>query len=125
MPVTSAARFEAGAPAHTAGAGWAAALDLLAAAGPEDVWRWVDRLADRLATGGTALGLSVVSPRTADARSALVTVAVPGVSPETVATRLAAADVVASVRHAGVRLSPAGWNDDTDVDAALAALASL
>ena len=106
VPVGSAARFEAGAPAHTAVAGWAAALDLLAAAGPEDVWRWVDRLAERLATGCAELGLTVVSPRTAGARSALVTVAVPGVAPEAVAAGLAAADVVASVRGAGVRLSP-------------------
>jgi cysteine desulfurase/selenocysteine lyase len=125
VPVGSAARFEAGAPAHAAVAGWAAALDLLAAAGPEDVWRWVDRLAERLATGCAELGLTVVSPRTAGARSALVTVAVPGVAPEAVAARLAAADVVASVRRAGVRLSPAGWNDDADADAALAALAAL
>ena len=125
VPVGSAARFEAGAPAHAGVAGWAAALALLAAAGPEDVWRWVDRLAERLATGCADLGLSVVSPRTAATRSALVTVAVPGVPPEAVAAGLAAADVVASVRGAGIRLSPAGWNDDADVDAALAALAAL
>ena len=125
VPVGSAARFEAGAPAHTAGAGWAAALDLLASAGPEDLWRWVDRLADRLATGCADLGLSVVSPRAAAARSALVTVTVPGVPPEVVSARLAAADVVVSGRGAGVRLSPAGWNDDADVDAALGALAAL
>jgi hypothetical protein len=54
-----------------------------------------------------------------------VTVTVPDVEAEVVGARLAAADVVAAVRKAGVRFSPAGWNDDTDVDAALAALAAL
>lgn len=125
VPIGTAARFEAGAPAHTAVAGWAAALGLLAEAGVADVWRWVDRLAGRLADGCADLGLAVLSPRAPDTRSALVTVAVPGLDAEAVVTRLAAAGVVVSARGGGVRLSPAGWNDDADVDAALAALAAL
>jgi selenocysteine lyase/cysteine desulfurase len=125
VPVGSAQRFEAGAPNHPGVVGWAAAIGLLEDAGVDAVWRWVDRLAERLAAGCAALGLEVVSPRSPSARSALVTVAVPGMTPAVVVDRLAAADVIASARAAGVRLSPAGWNDDTDVDAALAALASL
>jgi cysteine desulfurase/selenocysteine lyase len=126
VPVPSAARFEAGAPAHSAVVAWAAAVGLLQDAGIGSVWRWVDRLAGRLATGSADLGLTVLSPRApVGARSALVTVAVPGLAPDVVVDRLAAADVAASVRGAGVRLSPAGWNDDADVDAALAALAGL
>lgn len=125
VPVPSAARFEAGAPGHGAVAAWAAAVDLLGGAGIDAVWAWVDRLATRLATGCAGLGLEVLSPRSDAARSALVTIAVPGVAAADVVARLAAADVVASARGDGVRLSPAGWNDDADVDAALAALGSL
>jgi selenocysteine lyase/cysteine desulfurase len=126
VPLGSAARFEAGAAGLAAVSGWAAAVDLLADAGMPAVWSWVDRLASRLATGCADMGLEVVSPRSPTAaRSALVTVTVPGVEPAAVGARLAAADVVVSVRKAGVRLSPAGWNDDTDIDAALTALAAL
>jgi cysteine desulfurase/selenocysteine lyase len=122
----AAARFEAGAPNHAGVVGWSASLGLLEDAGIDAVWRWVDRLAERLASGCADIGLSVVSPRSSvAARSSLVTVAVPDVPAEDVVARLAAADVVASVRGTGVRLSPAGWNDDADVDAALAALAAL
>jgi cysteine desulfurase/selenocysteine lyase len=121
VPVDSAARFEAGAPSHTAIAGWAASLDLLGTAGIPAVWAWVDRLATRLASGCADLGLTVLSPGS----SALVSISVPGLAAADVVSRLADADVIVSARGDGVRLSPAGWNDDADVDAALAALAAL
>lgn len=125
VPVGTAARFEAGAPSHTAIAGWGASLGLLGSAGIPAVWAWVDALATRLADGCAELGLTVLSPRTAATRSSLVTVTVPGLSSSDVVDRLAAADVIVSARGDGVRLSPAGWNDASDVDAALAALAAL
>lgn len=125
VPVDAAARYEAGAPGHAGVVGWAAALGLLEDAGVEAVWAWVDRLTTRLTSGCAALGLTVLSPRSEAARSALVRIEVPGRPAADVVAHLAAADVVASARGAGVRLSPAGWNDDRDIDAALAALASL
>ncbi|QYG92309.1 aminotransferase class V-fold PLP-dependent enzyme [Iamia sp. SCSIO 61187] len=121
----TAARLESGAPNHAGVAAWGAALGLLADAGADAVWAWVDHLATRLADGCAAAGLDVVSPRSDGARSALVTVVVPGQPADRVVARLAAADVVASARGPGVRFSPAGWNDEADVDAALAALVAL
>lgn len=118
-------RIEAGAADLGAAAAWGASLDLLATAPPGAVWTWCDRLATRLAEEARRAGFLVRSDRSGPARSAIVAVEVPGLDAVDVATRLADADVVVSARSGGVRLSPHGWNDDADVDAALAALRSL
>lgn len=125
-----ARRYEGGARDPVAAAALVASLDLLAAAGPGRVWRWVDRLCTRLAEGARDRGLEVLSDRTdgpgaPEGRSALVTVAVPGVEALDVVARLAEDGVVAAARGGGVRFAPHGWNDDGDVDRALAALAAL
>lgn len=123
-PATSARALEVGALNHTGIAGLGAALDLLAEAGPEAVWTWVDALCRRLADGLADLGATVFSDR-GDARSSLVTVAVPGVDAEDARARLAEADVIVATRGDGLRLSVHGWNDDDDIDAALAAVSTL
>lgn len=124
-PGTSARAHEAGALNHAGLAGLGAALDLLAAPGPEAVWSWVDDLARRLAEGLAALGATVRSGRDGDERSALVSVALPGLTPLEARDRLAVAGVVAAPRGEGLRFSPHAWNDRADVATALAAVAAL
>lgn len=124
-PARSARAHEPGALNHTGIAGLGAALDLREESDPADaVWAWVDRLCGRLADGLAGLGATLLSDR-GDGRSSLVTASVPGLDPEVVRARLAAADVVVAPRGGGVRFSVHGWNDDADVDAALAAVAAL
>ncbi len=123
-PATSARAHEVGALNHTGIAGLGASLELLAGAGPDEVWAWVDGLCRRLADGLVDLGATVLSDRQGG-RSSLVTAAVPGLDPEEVRARLAEADVVAAARGDGVRFSVHAWNDDDDIDAALNAVGSL
>ncbi len=121
----TARRVEAGAADLGGAAAWAASLALLAEATVPAVWAWADHLAARLVDGCRAAGLVVRSDRAFGARSTIVSIEVPGVAADDVVTRIAASDVVASARDGAVRLSPAGWNDESDVDAALAALRAL
>lgn len=120
----TAARFEAGAPNHAGVAGAQAGAEILATAGIDTVWAWVDHLTARLRAGIAAAGLTVVSPP-GEARSALVTVAVPGVAADDVVARLRAAGVVASARGEGIRFAPAGWTTVAEVDRAVDTLRSL
>ena len=122
--VASARRYEGGALDHSGLAGLGAGLDLLAGAGVEAVWDWVDHLADRLAVGLAAAGATLLSSR-GEGRSALVAVTVPDRGASDVMAALAAAGVVVAARGDGVRFSPHGWNTEAEVDAAVAAVASL
>lgn len=123
--VDSARRFEGGTANTTGIAGLGASLDLLTEAGIDRVWAWVDGLCDRLAAGVVGAGAQVLSHRSPAGRSAIVSVAVPGVDPATVVARLADAGVVARARAGGVRFGPHAWNDPSDIDAAVAVIAAL
>lgn len=122
---TSARRFESGAHNHTGIAGLGAGLDLLADAGPDAVWAWVDHLATRLADGLGALGVEVVSARSNGERSGIVTAVLPGLDPLDAVARLERLGVVVAARGPGIRFSPHAWNTTAEVDAALAAVASI
>ena len=118
----SARRFEGGSYNLTGAVGLAASLDLLADAGIEAVWRHVGRLCDRLAAGAAEFGAEVLSDRTGEGRSSIVSLRLPGVDPAEAVEQLRRAGVVGAARAGGIRLAPHGYNDDDDIDAALAAL---
>jgi selenocysteine lyase/cysteine desulfurase len=121
----SARRFEGGTANTTGIAGLGASLDLLTEAGIAGIWAWVDKLCDRLVAGVTAAGAQVLSDRSSEGRSAIVSVTVPGVDPATVVARLAEAGVVVRARAGGVRFGPHAWNDTSDIDAAVAVIADV
>ena len=122
--VPSARRYEGGALDHSGIAGLGAGLSLLAGAGVDAVWAWVDHLTDRLAAGLAAAGATVLSSR-GEGRSALVAATFPDREAVDVVAALAAAGVVVAARGDGVRFSPHGWNTEAEVDAAVAAVAAL
>jgi selenocysteine lyase/cysteine desulfurase len=101
-----ARRFDVS-PAWPAWIGQQVALDLLLAVGINRIHRHDLRLANRLRTG---LGLP-------PGESAIVIADVE--RPHDVAHRLAAADIVASVRAGSLRLACHLYNDDADIDRAL------
>ena len=122
----AARRHESGTPNHAGRAGLGAALDLLHAAGTEAVWTWVDRLVGRLVEGLEGAGAEVLTRRPEGAGSGIVAAVVPGPGDaEEAVGRLGEAGVVASARRGAVRFAVDGWNDDTDVDAAVEAVAAL
>jgi selenocysteine lyase/cysteine desulfurase len=123
--VDSARRFEGGSINHGAIGALGASLELLLAAGIEDVWAWVKDLTERLVDGLDDLGIDVAAVPRGDEAAAIVTVPIPDASAEDAVARLAAEGVVASARGGGVRLAPHGWNTPDDVDVVLAEVATL
>jgi selenocysteine lyase/cysteine desulfurase len=121
----SARRFEGGSYNITGAVGLAASLDLLADAGVDAIWSHVDRLCDRLASGAAELGAEVLSDRTGEGRSSILSLRLPGVDPAEAVEQLRRAGVVGAARAGGIRLAPHGYNDDADVDAALEALRAI
>lgn len=121
----SARRFEGGTMNTALIAGLGASIELLHRAGDGDsngigaIWNHVSALGDRLCDGLADAGATVLSDRSVDGRSAIVTFTLPGVDAETVIERLREADVVCSPRGGGVRVAPHGYNDAADVDAVI------
>jgi selenocysteine lyase/cysteine desulfurase len=117
-----AGRFEEGTP-NTGGIfALGAAIDLLLEVGIESVAGRVLALAQRLAQGLEERGARLLSPRAAADRSGIVSFALANEAPADTAARLAARGVVVAARRGGVRASPHFYNDDSDLEALLAAL---
>lgn len=122
----SARRFEGGSPNHAGILAFGASLELLLAAGVEAIWAWVDGLCDRLCAGVERIdGARVLSDRSQDGRSAIVTVAIDGTGSEPAAAALRDQGFVCGARGGGVRVAPHGYNDGDEIDALLDALSSL
>lgn len=121
----TARRLEGG-TLNTAGVlGLGAALDLLAEAGIDHIWDHVDALCDRLVDALTAAGATVLSDRSAAARSGIVSFAVPGAEPAAVKEALVAAGVVCSARAGGIRVAPHGYTTANEVGRVAAVVAGL
>jgi selenocysteine lyase/cysteine desulfurase len=117
----SARRFENGAPPIPSIYGAGPALDLLTGIGMHNVAAQIERLVRAFLSGVSAMGIATKTPsssvgplvvlRAKDAPAAL--------------DRLAARGIVVSTRLDGVRFAFHVYNDQMDVDRALAALADV
>ncbi|MDQ4131809.1 MAG: aminotransferase class V-fold PLP-dependent enzyme [Actinomycetota bacterium] len=116
----SARRFEGGTQPVGLIFGLGASIDLLRRAGPAEVWRHVEHLTAMAADGLARVGAEVLSERSAG-RSGILSFEVPGRSPERVCAALLDRGVVTSPRGGGVRVSPHGYTDESDIDALVAA----
>lgn len=116
VPDPSARRFEGG----TANVGGIAALgastELLLEAGVDRIWGHVEALTDAAARGLEEVGADVLSDRSSEGRSAIVTFTVPGHEAEDVCARLEAEGIVCSPRGGGVRVAPHGYNMAEEID---------
>jgi cysteine desulfurase/selenocysteine lyase len=118
-----ATRFEFGST-NTAGIyGLAAALELLLETGVPAIERHVKALANRLDDGLRGTGYRVRSPRAGRERSGIVAFEPRSGSPGAVAARLLEAGVQVTVRGGAVRAAMHLYNDESDVERLLAALA--
>ncbi|QXC61664.1 aminotransferase class V-fold PLP-dependent enzyme [Aquihabitans sp. G128] len=115
-------RFEGGTSAVGSTGGLGASADLLAGAGTAQIWAHVDAWCDALVDGLRDLGATVLSDRSAGARSSLVAARFPTVDADELVDRLVTHGVVAAAWSGAVRFSPHGWNDDDDLAATLRAL---
>jgi selenocysteine lyase/cysteine desulfurase len=118
----SARRFEGGTSNMVGTMALGASLQLLLDAGVANVWDHVDRLCDRLVGGlGAIDGVRVLTDRTGDGRSGIVTFAVDGIAPDDLAERLTADRFVCAPRGGGVRIAPHGYNTAEEIDALVGA----
>lgn len=121
----AARRFEFSTLAYGSALGMAAAIEYLLAIGIEAIWKHNLSLADRLLEGLDSLGGQILSPRSPDDRTSIVTVQFPGRDSVAVAGRLNERGIVVSPRMGGVRLSPHLFNHEEDIDRALEDLETI
>jgi selenocysteine lyase/cysteine desulfurase len=117
---SSARRFETGSPPVPSLYGAVAGLNLLRLVGPDAVERQIASLVQRCSAGARDRGFDVVTPAEPSHRGPLVVVRAH--DGPALATRLAERGVITSARGTGLRLSFHAYNDESDVDAVLAAL---
>lgn len=115
-PDDSARRLEGGMLNTVGILGMAASLDLLRAASAEAVWRHIDQLCELAVEGLREVKATVLSNRSPQGRSGIVTFTVPGVDPDAAVAELKAAGVICSVRGGGLRVSPHGYNTESDIE---------
>lgn len=131
---SDASRFEIGAHNTTGIYGLRAAADLLLEAGVEEVAARILSLTDRLVADLRALGAEVLGRRglaggESPLPSGIVSFRCPGRSCQRLLERLRAARVTASLRggegREWIRLSPHFYNDEEEIDRAVAAARAL
>ena len=122
---SGARRLEGGSANVTGVHALGASVDLLLAAGVEEVWAHVSALCDRACAGLRAAGARVLSDRSSEGRSGIVTFALDGHDPTVVVDTLRDRSVVCSPRAGGVRLSPHGYNSEEEIDRLVAVVAGL
>ncbi len=121
----TARRLEGGTPNLVGTYGLGASLDLLLDAGVGTVWDHVSALTDLACEGLAGIGATVMSDRSPEGRSGVVTFEVEGRDPAAVVAALQGRGVVCSPRAGGVRLSPHGYNTAEDVDRLVAVVAEV
>ena len=121
----SARRLEYSTPAYAAGAALSAAVDYLLDLGIENVLAHDLALAGELRAGVERLGAEVLTPAEDDGRAGIVIARFPGRDGVEIATGLGDAGVIVSPRLGAVRFSLHVFNDSSDVERALGALAEI
>jgi selenocysteine lyase/cysteine desulfurase len=122
----SSRRFEGGSPNLAGIVGLGASIDVLTTAGIDTVWTYVDELCHRLSDGLHALDrVRLLSDRSGEGRSGIITFAVDGMSATEVAARLEDDGFLCAPRGGGIRLSPHAYIEESEVDALVASVATL
>jgi cysteine desulfurase / selenocysteine lyase len=115
-----ARRMEFATMAYSAGIALAAAIEYLLALGIENVLAHNLRLGSLLMEGLTALGAEIQTPPAAEARAGIVNARFPRRDSDEITSALNGAGLIVSPRLGGTRFSLHVFNDDRDVERALA-----
>ena len=117
-PAKDARRFEGGTPTVPSTYPVAAGLNLLLEVGVDRAWHHTSTLHDMLRAGIAELGGRVVTP--ASAHGAMLAVA--STDENALVAAMGADGIIVSNRDGNVRISPHFYNNDADVERALASL---
>jgi len=93
-----------------------ASLELLLAAGIDNVYARVMAVTDYLCDRAASAGLEVFSSRAAGEKSGIVSLVKPGHDPAALVKRCRAAGVVVNNRHNRLRVSPHAYNTEAEID---------
>jgi cysteine desulfurase / selenocysteine lyase len=121
-PPADGKRFEISMPNLPSLIAMAASLDLLTEIGTEVIEDHVLKLSARLLAGARERGYGIASSELSGERSAVVSVAPMGITPETVQEHLRARRVLCAVRDGRVRFACHLFNTEEEIDEAVAAL---
>lgn len=122
---SSAKRYEFGTMAYGTALGATVAVDFLNELSIELIARHNRDISGRLIEGLETLGAAVLSPTSAEERSATVAARFPGHGSAQVASALKERKVVASLRGDFIRFSPHLYNGSADIDTALEVIESV
>jgi selenocysteine lyase/cysteine desulfurase len=120
-PSPTARRFQSGTPPIPAIYAGIAGMELMEEVGIGETREHVNGLNERLIAGVDELGGTVVTPREAERRGALVCVAATDAA--ALVNALAEDGIVTSERDRNLRVSPHAYNTEDDIDAVLRAFA--
>jgi selenocysteine lyase/cysteine desulfurase len=120
-PSPTARRFQSGTPPVPSIYAGIAGMELMMEIGIAETREHVNALNERLIAGCDELGATIVTPREAERRGALVCIA--STDAPALVSALAADGIVTSERDSNLRVSAHAYNTAEDVDAVLAALA--
>jgi cysteine desulfurase / selenocysteine lyase len=117
-----AQRFEGGSLNYPGVAALGVSLNILTSAGLANIERHVLALASRLIEGAQRAGIEVKSDVRSQTRSGIVLLDPGRAEVEELTSRADAAHVGITVRENGVRVSPHGYNNESDIDRVLSVL---
>ncbi|MDQ7794949.1 MAG: aminotransferase class V-fold PLP-dependent enzyme [bacterium] len=120
-----ARKFESGTMNYPSGFGLGEVVRYLLDLGIDNALDHALRLAALLREGLERLGAEILTPAEDDRRSGIVTARFPGCNGEAVAADLNRRRVIVSPRFGSTRFSPHVFNDETDVERALAAVRTV
>ncbi|MBV9646623.1 MAG: aminotransferase class V-fold PLP-dependent enzyme [Candidatus Eremiobacteraeota bacterium] len=112
----NASKYEGGTLNYLGIASLAASLDVLEAAQIKRIGRHVVALTDRLVERLRALGAEIDSERGPDVSSGIVTFRLTGTDSVALGRKLRASDIVTTYRPSGIRVSPHGYNTESEID---------
>lgn len=116
---SDAMRLEGGTPNLIGALSLVSAMDLMERSGRDAIAAHILNLTDRLCEGLQRLGATISTHRGEGISSGIVTFNLPGCDSVALGEALAREGVVTTHRATGVRVSPHGYNDATEIDAVL------
>jgi selenocysteine lyase/cysteine desulfurase len=121
-PDKSARRFQSGTPPVPAIYGGIAGIELMLEIGVAETREHVNALNERLIAGVDELGGTVITPREAERRGALICIR--STDAPRLVSELAADGIVTSERDNNLRISAHAYNNEDDIDSVLVALST-
>ncbi|MBV9333019.1 MAG: aminotransferase class V-fold PLP-dependent enzyme, partial [Candidatus Eremiobacteraeota bacterium] len=117
-----AMRFESGTPNLIGTLSLVSAIELFERSGKEKIAQHVLALTDRLCDGLRRLGAEIRSPRGNGVSSGIVTFALPGCDTMALGRALEDERIITTYRAGTIRVSPHGYNTDSEIDILLETL---